>query len=324
MRDDLQTRFIQLYREDADELNTRLHIELSNSLLSPQASLSPKYFYDTLGSRLFQAICALPEYYPTRTEAAIFTQYRQQMAESIGTGSTMIDLGAGDCAKAASLFGALRPEQYVPVDISVDFVRGAVESLQHTYPQIDMLGVGMDFSARLDLPDEVRREKRLFFYPGSSIGNFTLREAIALLRRMRLSCDDDGGLLIGVDLVKDKNILEPAYDDALGLTAAFNLNILNNINRLLGSDFELKDWQHKAFYHPDKQRIEMYLEARRDLAVRWQGKQRDFVRGERIHTENSYKYTPESFIGALNEAGFARTRMWTDEQGWFAVFHATP
>ncbi|MES2106222.1 MAG: L-histidine N(alpha)-methyltransferase [Pseudomonadota bacterium] len=324
MRDDLQGRFIQLYREDADELSTRLHIELTNSLLAPQASLSPKYFYDTLGSRLFQAICALPEYYPTRTEAAIFAQYRSEMAESVGLGATMIDLGAGDCAKAAALFDVLQPEQYVPVDISVDFVRSAVYSLQHTYPQIDMLGVGMDFSARLDLPEDVRREKRLFFYPGSSIGNFTLREAIAFLRRMRLACNNDGGVLIGVDLLKDKAVLEPAYDDALGLTSAFNLNILNNINRLLGSDFDLKDWQHKAFFHQDKQRMEMYLEARRDLAVHWQGRQRDFVKGERIHTENSYKYTPESFTGALNEAGFSRTRMWTDAQGWFAVFHAVP
>ncbi|MFZ6646795.1 L-histidine N(alpha)-methyltransferase [Undibacterium sp. TJN25] len=324
MRDDLQGQFIQLYREDADELTTRLRIELSNSLLAPQASLSPKYFYDTLGSRLFQAICALPEYYPTRTEAAIFARYRSEMAQSTGTGNTMIDLGAGDCAKAASLFDVLQPQQYVPVDISVDFVRSAVESLQCTHPQIEMLGVGMDFSARLDLPDEVRREKRLFFYPGSSIGNFTLREAIAFLRRMKLACGEDGGVLIGVDLVKDKAVLEPAYDDALGLTSAFNLNILNNINRLLAADFELKDWQHRAFFHQEKQRIEMYLEARHDLSVHWQGKQRDFVRGERIHTENSYKYTPESFTGALNEAGFANTRMWTDEQGWFAVFHATP
>ncbi len=324
MRDDPQDRFIQLYREDADELATRLHIELSNSLLAPQASLSPKYFYDALGSRLFQAICALPEYYPTRTEAAIFAQYQSQMAASVGTGATLIDLGAGDCAKAASLFGVLQPEQYVPVDISVDFVRSAVYSLQHTYPQIDMLGVGMDFSARLELPDEVRREKRLFFYPGSSIGNFSLRDAIGFLRRIRLACGDDGGLLIGVDLVKDKAVLEPAYDDALGLTSAFNLNILNNINRLLDADFDLKDWQHRAFFHQDKQRIEMYLEARRDLVVQWQGKQRDFVKGERIHTENSYKYTPESFTGALNEAGFSHTRLWTDEQGWFAVFHAHP
>lgn len=324
MRDNPQGRFIQLYHEDADELNTRLHIELGNGLLAPQASLSPKYFYDTLGSRLFQAICVLPEYYPTRTEAAIFTQYRSEMAESVGVGGTMIDLGAGDCAKAAALFGVLQPAQYVPVDISVDFMRSAVDSLQYTYPQIDMLGVGMDFSVLLELPEEVRREKRLFFYPGSSIGNFTLREAIAFLRRMRLACDNDGGVLIGVDLVKDKAVLEPAYDDALGLTSAFNLNILNNVNRLLGSDFNLKDWQHKAFYHHDKQRMEMYLEARRDLAVHWQDKRRDFVRGERIHTENSYKYTPEDFIGALNEAGFSRTRMWSDEQGWFAVFHAVP
>jgi dimethylhistidine N-methyltransferase len=322
MRDDLQGRFIQLYREDADELATRLFIELSNDLQAPQASLPPKFFYDELGSRLFQAICHLPEYYPTRTEAAILARHGEAIAATVGKGSVMIDLGAGDCAKAASLFGALQPRQYVPVDISVEFVRAAVNSLRGSYPQIDMLGVGMDFSSKLDLPPEVMEGPRLFYYSGSSLGNFTPMEAISLLRRIHAACQEEGSLLIGVDLQKDRAVLEAAYDDSLGLTAAFNLNILHNVNRLLGSDFRHQDWQHRAFYHTEKNRIEMHLEARQDLSIHWHGRQRDFVRGERIHTENSYKYTQEGIAGLLAEAGFSRTRFWTDEQDWFAVIHA--
>lgn len=296
--------------------------ELAAGLLAPDACISPKYLYDVLGSRLFEAICALPEYYPTRTEAAIFDQHMEQIAQSVGAGITLIDLGAGNCAKAARMFPVLQPAQYVPVDISVDFMREALAQVQQRFPQIEMTGLGMDFSAGLNLPAAVRPARRVFFYAGSSIGNFSPQQALAFLRRMREACAEDGGLLIGVDLIKDKAILDAAYDDALGVTAAFNLNLLRHLNRLLGTDFEVRDWRHRAFFNTEKSRIEMHLEARSDLVVRWPGAQRSFAQGQRIHTENSYKYTPQAFCDLLAQAGFGAARVWTDARGWFAVMHA--
>jgi dimethylhistidine N-methyltransferase len=293
--------------------------ELLAGLRAPVATTSPKYLYDALGSKLFEAICELPEYYPTRTEAAIFERHGAEIAESVGAGGTLIDLGAGNCAKAARLFPLLAPSQYVPIDISADFLKAAVTQLQRLFPAIEMLPLGMDFSSRLDLPAEVARTRRLFFYPGSSIGNFHPDEALAFLRRMR---EAGGDLLIGVDLVKDRAVLDAAYDDALGVTASFNLNLLYHLNRLLGADFNLREWRHRGFFNPQESRIEMHLEARRDIVVRWHGGERRFGEGERIHTENSYKYTPDSFAGLLREAGYEPARTWTDERDWFMVCHA--
>lgn len=300
--------------------------ELIVGLRAPFAFTSPKYLYDALGSKLFEAICELPEYYPTRTEAAIFDAYAAEIAHSTGTGSTLIDLGAGNCAKAARLFPVLRPRQYVPVDISVDFLHEAVSRLQLQFPEIEMTAIGSDFSSSLDLPDSIHREKRLFFYPGSSIGNFMPQDAVMFLQRLRKACQlnghADGGILIGVDLVKDKAILDAAYDDALGVTASFNLNLLLHLNRLLDADFDVRDWRHRGFFNAESSRIEMHLEARSNLTVRWPGGERRFERGECIHTENSYKYTQKSFVMLLEQAGFRESRIWTDPRGWFMVCHA--
>lgn len=293
--------------------------ELIAGLCAPQASSSPKYLYDALGSRLFEAICELPEYYPTRTEAAIFERHGAEIAESVGAGATLIDLGAGNCAKAARLFPLLAPSQYVPIDISADFLNEAVARLGREFPQIAMLPLGMDFSSRLDLPAGVGAARRLFFYPGSSIGNFRPDEALAFLQRLRQA---NGDLLIGVDLVKDRAVLDAAYDDALGVTASFNLNLLNHLNRVLGADFRLREWRHRGFFNPQLSRVEMHLEARRELVVRWNGGERRFEEGERIHTENSYKYTPDSFAALLGLAGYQPAQTWTDERGWFMVCHA--
>lgn len=317
----MQNGFIQQYRQD----DAAVRAELAAGLTAKHAYTSPKFLYDALGSRIFAAICELPEYYPTRTEAAIFTTHLDDMAETIGRGVTLIDLGAGDCAKAARLFPALRPRQYVPVDISIEYLRDAVELLRQRFPHIRMTGVGMDFSGALALPSEIERGKRLFFYPGSSIGNFTPQEAVAFLRRVRAACIDggeSGGLLIGVDLIKEKKILDAAYDDALGVTASFNLNLLRHLNDLLGADFDVRDWQHRGFFNPQQSRVEMHLEARRDVTINWQGGQRHFSEGERIHTENSYKYSREGFLRLLEEAGFGKTSTWTDARGWFMVCHA--
>lgn len=296
--------------------------EISAGLLASAAHTSPKFLYDCLGSKLFEAICELPEYYPTRTEAAIFDAHGAAMANDIGTGTSLIDLGAGNCAKAARLFPLLQPAQYVPVDISRDFLVESVTRLQQRFPHIEMTPLGLDFSAGFALPDSVRPQRRLFFYPGSSIGNFAPEQAIAFLRTLRANAGDDGGLLIGVDLVKDSAVLDAAYDDAIGVTAAFNLNMLRHLNHLVGADFNVRDWQHHAFFNIHEKRIEMHLEARSAVTVRWQGHERHFERGERIHTEDSHKYTRQSFVGLLEQAGFATNRVWTDENNWFAVIHA--
>ena len=298
--------------------------DISAGLQADRAWTSPKYLYDALGSTLFEAICALPEYYPTRTEAGIFAQHGAAIAHAVGPGSTLIDLGAGNCAKAASLFPLLQPAQYVALDISYDFLRAALDRLQQRFPQIEMRALGLDFSNQFDLPDSVRGEQRLFFYPGSSIGNFAPDQALAFLQRLRANSLSDSALLIGVDLVKDKAILDAAYDDALGVTAAFNLNLLRHLNVLLEADFDVRQWQHRGFFNAEKSRIEMHLEARCDLKVTWRGGQRRFARGERIHTENSYKYTPLAFARLLQQAGFEQVQTWTDANEWYAVMHARP
>jgi len=310
--------FIQLYRRN----DNAIRMELSEGLLAEKPYASSKYLYNALGSKLFEAICALPEYYPTRTEAAIFDDHATGIARSIGRGVTLIDLGAGNCEKAARLFSALQPVQYVPVDISVDFLHDAVECLRYQHPHIKMTALGMDFSSGLELPENIRREKRLFFYPGSSLGNFSPEQALRFLRRIREASRNDGGLLIGIDLVKERDILQAAYDDSLGVTAAFNLNMLPHMNDLIGTDFNARDWRHRSFFNEEEGRIEMHLEAIRDVKVSWPQGQRQFLQGQRIHTENSYKYTTERFLHLLEEAGFGDVRTWTDEHGWFLVCHA--
>ena len=265
------------------------------ALLAAPPSIAPKFFYDKLGSHLFEAITELPEYYPTRTEAAIFAAHAAAMAQGAGSGMALIDLGAGNCAKAARLFPLFEPKRYVAVDVSVEFLREALRQVQREHPQVEVAGLGQDFSAALDIPAEFTADLRpVFFYPGSSIGNFTPTEALAFLRRIRARAEG-GGLLIGVDLVKSRAVLEAAYDDALGVTAAFNLNALRHLNRTITSDFEPRQWRHVAYFNEAESRIEMHLEAREPLVVAWPGGERRFAAGERIHTENSCKYTVERF-----------------------------
>ncbi len=310
--------FVQLHFED----QATVRAELERGLMAENAFTSPKYLYDALGSRLFEAITELPEYYPTRTEAAIFAQFLPAMAAAIGTGHTLIDLGAGSCAKAASLFGAFQPKQYVAVDISVNFLKQSLTSLQRQHPALPMLGVGMDFSATLELPAEVSTGSRIFFYPGSSIGNFTPVDALPFLQQIRTACHGQGGLLIGVDLVKSTTALQAAYDDALGVTAAFNRNMLLHINQLLGSDFNITQWRHRALFNTALSRIEMHLDALEDLTVHWPSGERHFRKGQSIHTENSYKYTVEQFTQLLASAGFQGLQHWQDDAKQFCVFWA--
>ncbi|MCC7458172.1 MAG: L-histidine N(alpha)-methyltransferase [Nitrospira sp.] len=311
-------RFIQLHREDGAAPRD----ELARGLAQRPAMVAPKFFYDALGSRLFDAITELPEYYPTRIERAIFDAHAPAMAAAAGRGRTLIDLGAGSCEKAARLFGVLEPLRYVAVDISVDYLRHALDHLHRLHPAIEMIGVGSDFSTELVLPADIGGGERLLFYPGSSIGNFTPAQALRLLRQARTVGGADGALLIGVDLVKDRAVLERAYDDPLQVTAAFNLNLLRRLNTLLGCDARLEDFQHVALFNEHESRIEMHLQARLAVTLHWPGGERALAAGERIHTENSYKYTVDGFDRLLREAGFARTRCWCDDAGWFAVFLA--
>ena len=305
-----------------------LQQELTASLLKPEASLAPKFFYDALGSKLFEAITLLDEYYPTRTEASIFEAHNAHIARAVADSgiktTCLIDLGAGNCAKAVALIPFLSPSQYVPVDISVDFLREAADKLQASFPALDIVGLGMDFSSSLTLPDAVRSHDRVFFYPGSSLGNFSPPDALRFLQQIASSQQGNAsGLLLGIDLVKDAAVLQAAYDDAAGVTAAFNKNVLLNVNALLGADFDLRQWRHVALFNLQDSRIEMHLEAVTNNTVRWAGHERSFAAGERIHTENSYKYTLDGISSLLKQAGFSHVQHWTDAQGWFGVFWAS-
>jgi dimethylhistidine N-methyltransferase len=297
-------------------------IELGAGLHQKPAKIAPKFFYNALGSKLFEAICLLDEYYLTRAEVSIYTAQAAAISTSVGQGGTLIDLGAGNCAKAALLFGAMQPRQYIPIDISTEFLHGAVSCLQPAYPQIEMLPLALDFAEALKLPAQVNTYRRLFFYPGSSIGNFTPLQAAQFLTHVRGECRTDGALLIGVDLIKSPAVLEAAYDDALGVTAAFNLNVLTHANELLGSDFLTSDWRHLAFFNTEQNRIEMHLEARRSVTIHWPDGEREFAEGERILTENSYKYTRRGFIELLHSCGFGDVQCWTDDANQFLVCHA--
>lgn len=318
-------RFADLRREDGDA-----HTGLRAGLLAARAAIPPKYFYDALGSRLFSAICCLPEYPLTRSEARLFAERGDEIAAAAGRGRRLIDLGAGDCGKAERLFPLLKPAGYVALDISADFLREALGGLRRRFPELPLAGIALDFTQSLDLPEDLlapASAPRLWFYPGSSIGNFAPEAARAFLARIARACcatSPGGALLIGVDLVKDKAVLDAAYDDALGVTAAFNLNVLRHVNRLLPADFDVSDWRHVASFDAAASRIEMHLEARRNLEVRLAGQPRRFAAGERIHTEDSYKWTPDGFAALLEQAGFARPRIWQDDGDGFALFLAGP
>lgn len=298
---------------------------LRAGLTASPATIAPKFFYDDLGSRLFAAITALPEYYPPRLERWILQHHLAElMAAAAVQGATWIDLGAGDCQKSAALFASIQPSTYVAVDIAGEFLARALDNLQRHFPQLPLCGVITDFTEQLLLPKGVPEQRRVFFYPGSSIGNFDPAAATVFLRGVRRQMRDDGALWIGVDLHKDTHLLERAYDDALGVTAAFNRNVLLHVNRLAGTDFDIAQWQHVALYDAPRRRIEMHLQATADLQVTWPGGERRFVAGERIHTENSYKHEIGDFTELLARAGLRVDAVCTDPDRHYAFFVATP
>ncbi|OUM03248.1 L-histidine N(alpha)-methyltransferase [Variovorax sp. JS1663] len=294
--------------------------ELFEGLNRSARSISPKFFYDAAGSQLFDRICELPEYYPTRTETRILTEHAAEIAEQIGPHAEVIEFGAGSLTKVRLLLDALRsPRRYVPIDISGEHLEAAAQRLRVDYPQLAVLPVVADYTMPLVLP--ARGEglgQRVGFFPGSTLGNFSPDEALAFLQLAQRLLRG-GGLLLGVDLVKDPALLHAAYNDAQGVTAAFNLNLLRRANRELGTDFDLEGFTHAAFYNAPLRRVEMHLVSRRAQGVRLDGQRFEFEEGETIHTENSHKFTVEGLRALAVKAGLRPAAVWTDPERLFSV-----
>jgi dimethylhistidine N-methyltransferase len=278
-----------------------------------------KFFYDTEGSRLFEAICALPEYYQTRTETALLTRHAGEIAALIGADAEIVEFGAGSLRKVRLLLDAVaRPLGYTPIDISGDYLGDVTRALAADYPALTLRPLVADFTLPMSIPAMPGAARRAGFFPGSTIGNFKPDTAMALLRRMRAALGG-GGLLIGVDLVKHPARLHAAYNDAAGVTAAFNKNLLVRANRELGADFDPDSFAHYAPYNAAAHRIEMYLVSLKRQSVRIAGQRFDFTQGEAVHTEDSHKYTVESFREMAARAGFAPRAVWCDEERLFSV-----
>jgi dimethylhistidine N-methyltransferase len=280
----------------------------------PQKSLPPKYFYDDAGSRLFERICRLPEYYLTRAEVALTRAHLRSIARFAGKGCELIEYGSGESLKTRLLIRALRPAAYVPVDISDAALRGAAERLAREFAWLRIVPINGDFSRPIALP--ASRSRRVVYFPGSTIGNLTPEEAHAFLSMTR---GQAARMLVGVDLRKDANVLHAAYNDSRHVTAAFNLNLLARINRQLGADFDLKRFAHYAFYNAALGRIEMHLVSLKSQTVRIGRHRFSFDAGESIHTENSYKYSIEGFRALAARAGFSGKKTWIDRKGLFAL-----
>jgi dimethylhistidine N-methyltransferase len=292
--------------------------EVLSGLSAPRKRLAPKYFYDERGSELFEAITELKEYYPTRCELAILREHKADIAGVFGPKTALIEFGTGSTRKVRILLdGASTVEAYVPVDISAEMLWQEARQLQHDYPRLRVLPVAADFTQPFRLPSAIVGLARGGFFPGSTIGNFEPQDAAAFLRHAGRMLGARATLIVGVDLVKDANILNAAYDDAAGVTAQFNLNLLTRINRELSADFDVDAFSHRAFYNSERRRIEMHLVSGQRQTVKIAGHLIEFAAGETIHTENSYKYTIESFGLLAQSAGWTPTKAWTD--GFFSV-----
>ena len=293
--------------------------EVIDGLSRRPRRVPPKFFYDEAGSQLFDRICTTPEYYPTRTETRILHDNAHAIAQRVGRDCLLIEPGSGNSAKVRELLGALAPRLYMPVDISKQYLRQSAARLAREYPWLDVRAACADFTAGQALPELPETGRRVAFFPGSSVGNFEPAEAQAFLGVMAETVGSGGGLLIGVDLKKDPAILNAAYNDAEGVTAAFNLNLLTRINRELDADFDLDAFAHKAFYNAERGRIEMHLVSLRDQRVRIDGRRFEFSAGESIHTESSYKYTVDEFSTLASAAGFRLEEVWMDPDALFSV-----
>jgi L-histidine N-alpha-methyltransferase len=302
------------------EIEQEFRTAVLSGLARPCKQIPSKFFYDAEGSRLFEKICRLEEYYPTRAETEILTDRAEEIAASLPEGVVLLEFGSGASLKVRLLLDALgRPRSYVPIDISREHLLAAASSLSRDYRAIAVSPVYADFTRPFRLPDTLPAGPRLGFFPGSTLGNFHPPEALHILARFAERLGPGGWLLIGVDLKKDRHILHAAYNDAAGVTAAFNLNVLARINRELDGSFDLEGFYHRAVYNSDAGRIEMYLMSRHAQGARVAGRAFRFRAGEGIHTENSYKYSLPEFSRLAVSAGYRPAAMWCDSAGLFSV-----
>ena len=310
---------------ESTDLRKGFREDVLRGLTSEPKSIPPKYFYDERGSQLFEAITETEEYYPTRTEAGILAEHGEEMLDAAGTGLTVVELGSGSSTKTRLLLERLAARQprveYIPIDISPTVVTEFGEQLLADYPSLHIRGLICDYNRALGELKEPSEERRLFLFLGSSMGNFTPSQAAALLGVIREAMGPQDCLLLGLDLKKDPAVLHRAYNDAQGVTAAFNLNLLERINRELGGQFDLERFAHVAFYNAERGRIEMHLESRvsQIVPVEAFGRGFTFQAGERIHTENSYKFDRQQLQGLLSEARLALERQWLDAHQWFSL-----
>jgi len=294
--------------------------DVRTGLADEPKHISPKYFYDTEGSRLFEEITQQPEYYPTRSEHEILREHGRAIVQHFPTGAALVEFGSGACIKVRFLLDAAdKLKAYVPVDIAGEFLAIEAAALRKDYPRLQILPVAADFMQPFDLPAEVADTPKVGFFPGSTIGNLDPEEAVAFLETAGTVLGRGSVMIVGVDLVKDEAVLNDAYNDAAGVTAKFNLNLLERLNRELGGDFRLDTFEHRAFYEPNKSRIEMHLRSKIRQTVEVAGGSFDFRAGETIHTENSCKYTPKSFHALAKKAGWEPLDLWTDSAGLFSV-----
>jgi dimethylhistidine N-methyltransferase len=281
--------------------------------------IPPKYFYDSAGSELFEKITELPEYYPTRTELGILRAHAGDIAATIPAGAALVEFGSGASTKTRIILAAAQISSYVPVDISGDFLAEQTAALKQEFPHIAMLPVAADFTKPFELPAAIQHRPRVGFFPGSTIGNFEPHEAAAFLKDAADILGHRSMLIVGVDLVKDAKVLQHAYNDSQRVTASFNLNLLTRMNRELGANFNVKNFEHHAFFNRERSRIEMHLASLKRQRVIVAGEGIDFRAGETIHTENSYKYSVDTFACMARGSGWTPTTVWTDESRYFSV-----
>jgi len=303
-----------------DTVTTEFATDVVAGLTATPKRLSPKYFYDSTGSALFERITELPEYYPTRREIGILNEHAGDIAGLIPPGAALVEFGSGSSTKTRILLSAAKTlAAYVPVDISAQFLHQQMAGLRREYPKVAMLPVAADFTKPFDLPDAVQTMPRAGFFPGSTIGNFEPHEAAAFLRHAARILGRGAAFIVGVDLVKDTQILKKAYNDSQGVTAKFNLNLLTRINRELGAKFNPACFEHHAFFNRDRSRIEMHLASLKRQRIKVCGECIEFRAGETIHTENSYKYSIDSFRALARGAGWTPAAVWTDADNYFSV-----
>ena len=310
---------LKIVARDADGVDTAFREDVLAGLSQRQKAVPARWFYDEAGSRLFEAITELPEYYPTRAETEILERHGADFAAAIGPGHAVIEFGSGSSAKTPLLLRAIEPAAYVPIDISGDFLRQAAAALAADFPGLPVIPVEADFTKPVALPPQVASLPKLGFFPGSTIGNLVPPTAVALLDSMRRTLGDGTMLLIGMDRIKDPDVLLAAYDDPQGVTAAFNLNLIDRINRELGGDIPRDGFVHRARWNDELARIEMHLEALRDLSFSVAGRPFAMAAGETIHTENSHKYDRRSAATLLLAGGWTPHRWFSDSRERFFV-----